>query len=174
MDTERSQPSVFQPVLVVFDLDFTLWDCDGTWCDCLSPPFHRKHGNVSDGRGRVVKLYDHVHPILDHCDQLSVPMALASRTEQPTWAKQLVELLGIRDRFAYSEIYPTSKQRHFSALRRASGIAFDQMLFFDDEMRNIEDVGSLGVTCIHVANGINHERFQSGLSQMSIEGQGGE
>lgn len=86
------------------------------------------------------------------------------------WARQLVELLGIQQRFAYAEIYPTSKLKHFAALQRASDVAFDRMLFFDDEMRNIVDVRSLGVTCIHVADGINHELFHDGVRKMNLQG----
>ena len=26
-------------MLLVFDLDFTLWDAGGTWCDQTKPPF---------------------------------------------------------------------------------------------------------------------------------------
>ena len=43
--------------LVVFDLDFTLWDAGGTWCDHLSPPFRIISKGVSDARGKVVNLY---------------------------------------------------------------------------------------------------------------------
>ena len=156
-----------QPQLAVFDLDFTLWDCDGTWCDCLSPPFCRDNGRVTDGHGRVIRLYDDVLTILDQCDASGIRMALASRTEQPAWAVELVDLLVITDRFAFSEIYPTSKLRHFAALREESGINYADMLFFDDEMRNISEVSKLGVTCIHVSSGMTLPVFQSGLATHS-------
>ncbi|MEC7448538.1 MAG: magnesium-dependent phosphatase-1, partial [Planctomycetota bacterium] len=102
--------------LVVFDLDFTLWDCGGTWCDCLTPPFSRSDGQVRDATGREIHLYKDVHRILDTCDQGGLLMALASRTEEPSWARELLALLGIDHRFAFSEIYPSSKLRHFDAL----------------------------------------------------------
>lgn len=92
-------------------------------------------------------------------------MALASRTEQPAWARQLLELLAITHRFAYAEIYPSSKVRHFAALRQASGIAYEKMLFFDDEMRNIREVGELGVTAVHVPDGMTTELFQTHFSR---------
>jgi magnesium-dependent phosphatase 1 len=40
------------------------------------------------------------------------------------------------------------------------------MLFFDDEERNIIEVGKLGVTCIHVddSKGVNWKIFQEGLA----------
>lgn len=157
------------PRLIVFDLDFTLWDCDGTWCDCLSPPFTLKAGQVLDARRRPVKLYSDVRKILDHCDQQNWDMALASRTEQPEWATALTELLGIAHRFRYSEIYPTSKVVHFSELQKASRLHFQQMLFFDDEFRNIAEVSSLGVCCIHVTQGLSEQIFKKALQQFSAQ-----
>ena len=68
----HGDPILNPPKLIVFDLDFTLWDCVGTWCDCLSPPFRVRHGHISDRSGRRVSLYDDIHAILDHCDQRAV------------------------------------------------------------------------------------------------------
>ncbi|MCC9602155.1 magnesium-dependent phosphatase-1 [Stieleria sp. JC731] len=147
------------PKLIVFDLDFTLWDCGGTWCDCLTPPFRYSEQLPVDKHGRRVELYRDVAAILDFCDASAIPMALASRTEQPRWARELIGMLEIEHRFAYAEIYPSSKFRHFDALRHSSGIGYDDMLFFDDEMRNILDVSSLGVTAVHVPAGINAALF---------------
>lgn len=151
------------PKLIVFDLDFTLWDCGGTWCDCLSPPFRWQNEQVIDRASRQVRLYDDVISILDHCDDHSIPMAIASRTEQPAWARELIEMLLIHHRFAFAEIYPSSKLRHFAALRESSGFEYSSMVFFDDEMRNISDVSSLGVTSIHVSDGITADLFHSAL-----------
>lgn len=153
------------PQLIVFDLDFTLWDCDGTWCDCLSPPFEIRSGMVLDSRKRHITLYSDIQKILDECKFQKWKMALASRTEQPAWAQQLIELLGIAEHFSYSEIYPSSKLEHFAALREATNIEYQQMLFFDDERRNITEVSSLGVCCVHVTQGLNHLLFRQSLDR---------
>ena len=153
------------PSLIVFDLDLTLWDCGGSWCDCLSPPFRIRDDQVVDRLGARIRLYEDVQAILNDCDSRDIPMALASRTQEPDWARELLDLLGITDRFAYAEIYPASKFSHFSSLKSDSGIAYEEMLFFDDEMRNIHDVSQLGVTCIHVPNGINWSLFKDTSNQ---------
>ena len=152
--------------LVVFDLDFTLWDCGGTWCDCLSPPFRRTRERVVDTGDRHVKLYDDVSQIMDHLDKQAIPMALASRTEQPQWASQLLQLLEIQHRFQYSEIYPSSKLRHFQALQQDSQVPYAEMLFFDDEMRNIREVSRQGVCCVHVDDGMTWETFHAGVERL--------
>ncbi|QDU73444.1 Acid Phosphatase [Bremerella volcania] len=155
------------PRLIVFDLDFTLWDCGGVWCDCLSPPFRVRDRRIEDRTGRLVRLYDDVHDILTHCDEQAISIALASRTQQPDWARELLGHLDITHRFAFAEIYPSSKLRHFAALQQASGLAYKEMLFFDDEMRNIDEVGGLGVASIYVRDGMTAELFHASLNEFA-------
>ena len=145
--------------LVVFDLDFTLWDAGGTWCDHLSPPFKVSSKGVSDARGNIINLYPDAMKIFQVIEGNSIPMAIASRTEEPEWARRLLKLLGIRDKFKYEEIFPGSKVTHFNNLKEKSGIDFDKILFYDDEPRNIDEVSGLGVNCYLVRNGINIDEF---------------
>lgn len=112
-------------------------------------------------------MYDDVGKILDHCDNLGIPMALASRTEKPSWARELIQLLKIHDRFEFAEIYPSSKLRHFAALKEASGIAYEDMLFFDDERRNITEVSTLGVTCTHIVDCMTDQDFHNAMGDFS-------
>ena len=146
--------------LVVFDLDFTLWDAGGTWCDHLSPPFKISSKGVSDARGKIVNLYPDAMEIFQVIQDNSIPMAVASRTEEPEWARQLLELLSIRDKFKYEEIFPGSKVTHFNNLNEKSGIEFSKMIFFDDEPRNTIEVGDLGVHCSLIRSGINMIAFK--------------
>lgn len=155
------------PELIIFDLDFTLWDCGGTWCDCLSPPFRLEQARIVDRDGRHVRFYADVVSILDFCDERQMVTALASRTEQPEWAKQLLRLLEATHRFAFSEIYPSSKRKHFASLLRSTQINYARMLFFDDEMRNIREVSELGVTSVFVEGGLTFKVFHDGLEQFA-------
>lgn len=152
--------------LVVFDLDYTLWDAGGTWCDCLSPPFRRDRGRVLDRRGGHIRLYEDVPAIMDALDEAGVRMGLASRTHEPEWARELLDLLGVRSRFEIEEIYPGEKTAHFDQLQRKSGVALEQMLFFDDESRNIRAVGRMGVSCVEVRSGMSWEVFRRGLGMV--------
>ena len=151
------------PSLIVFDLDYTLWDAGGTWCDCLQPPFHKTSKGPVDSTDRLVRLYDDVRGILSWCQNKNISMALASRTFEPGWAGQLIDMLEIADFFEYKEIFPSSKVAHFNNLTESSNIALGEMLFFDDEMRNIYEVSRLGVTAVFVENGMTMELFESGL-----------
>jgi magnesium-dependent phosphatase 1 len=96
-------------------------------------------------------------------------MALASRTGAPAWARQILDYIGLRGRFAHEQIYPGSKERHFHCLRKESGLPFDRMVFLDDEMRNIDTVKALGVHTIHVPEGLNWDHFQCALTCLGEE-----
>lgn len=150
--------------LVVFDLDFTLWDAGGVWCDCLQPPFSKRDGRVVDAAKAWVRPYEEIPECLLDLAAAGLDLAIASRTTQPQWARTLLDLLGLREHFAYEEIYPSSKVRHFAELKAATGYQYGEMLFFDDEMRNIEEVGELGVRCVHVRNGFRRELLDAEIS----------
>ena len=95
-------------------------------------------------------------------------MGLASRTHEPGWARELLGLLGLRGRFDFEEIYPGAKPAHFAALREDSGAEYEAMLFFDDEMRNIREVGDLGVSCVEVRSGMSWDLLARGLERFGF------
>ena len=147
--------------LAVFDLDFTVWDAGGVWCDCLLPPFRREGSRVLDSAGSHVKVYEDIPWALESLAEKGLELAIASRTTQPKWARELLDLLHLRHHFQFEEIYPSSKVRHFEALKSDSGYEYREMLFFDDEYRNIEEVGGLGVRAVHVKNGFSRNDLVS-------------
>ncbi|XP_076983253.1 magnesium-dependent phosphatase 1 [Tamandua tetradactyla] len=150
------------PKLAVFDLDYTLWPF---WVDThVDPPFHRSSdGTVRDRRGQTIRLYPDVPEIMVRLQGLGVPVAAASRTGEIEGANQLLELFDLVRYFSYREIYPGCKVTHFERLQKKTGISFSQMIFFDDEKRNIVDVSKLGVTCIHVQKGMTLPTLTQGL-----------
>lgn len=155
------------PKLVVFDLDFTFWNAGGVWIDCTRPPFQRESesGIVTDSDGKVIAPYPGVPDMLELLSGAGCLIAAASRTEQPSWAIQVLELLGMRGLFDYEEIFPDSKVTHFSNLKRATRLPYSEMLFFDDERRNIIEVAELGVASILVEDGMTPERLATGLDE---------
>ena len=67
------------------------------------------------------------------------------------------------------EIYPGQKFPHFETFKNQTKIAYKDMLFFDDEYRNIRDIGSINVTCIKVdpSVGMNWEYLKQGFEDHS-------
>jgi magnesium-dependent phosphatase 1 len=66
------------------------------------------------------------------------------------------------DYFDHLQIYPGSKTTHFTRIQRDSGIAYDEMLFFDDESRN-KNVETLGVTMWLVKDGVTRSVIDAGV-----------
>ena len=76
---------------------------------------------------------------------------------------ELLETLDLHHFFEHQQIFPDTKRIHFNQLQESSGIAFEEMLFFDDEPRNIRDVSELGVTAILCEEGISWNRLHHGI-----------
>ncbi|XP_071174965.1 magnesium-dependent phosphatase 1-like [Mytilus edulis] len=156
------------PKLVVFDLDYTLWPF---WVDThVDPPFKmNSDGKVYDRSGTHVKYFEDVPKILQDLHQQGFQLGIASRTSSIEEAKELVKLFKWEKYFSFSEIYPGCKLNHFKKFHEQSGLPYTEMLFFDDEYRNIKDVGSLGVTCIHADNGVSQSVLDEGLAAFAMK-----
>ncbi|MBN1119062.1 MAG: magnesium-dependent phosphatase-1 [Bacteroidales bacterium] len=141
--------------LIVFDLDFTLWNAGGTWCDHTYPPYRRVNNHVIDSNGSIIFLYPDAKEIVQQLHQENYTLAIASRTHEPLWAINLLKLFEIEHYFKYKEIYPGSKTEHFQQLQHLTKSNFEKMIFFDDEMRNVDEVGRLGVNTCLVHEGIS-------------------
>jgi magnesium-dependent phosphatase 1 len=140
--------------LIVFDLDFTLWNAGGTWCDHTWPPYRKINNHVEDSENNTIMLYPEVQELIPELAE-EYQLAVASRTHQPNWAIELLTLFGLRSFFSFLEIYPGTKVEHFHQLKKNSGIPFEEMIFFDDEMRNVDEVRRLNVDSILVDQGIS-------------------
>lgn len=141
--------------LFVFDLDFTLWDAGGGWCDTTNPPYAWENGKLLDSSGDWIRLYDDVLDILEELKGQNKHVVAASRTYQPGWAQDLLHLFDIDKYFDLKEIYPSSKIQHFKRIQNHFNLPYSEMVFFDDEHRNIHEVGGLGVESVYVPDGIN-------------------
>jgi len=155
------------PSLVVFDLDYTLWPF---WVDTHTrPPFKKIGDQIFDTAGKKINCYPEVPQVLESLKNDGVLIGIASRTHCVKEAKQLVELFEWHKFITYSEIYPGSKVNNFNRFHEEAGIAFEDMLFFDDEHRNILDLKKLGVTSIFVNHdhGVSLSVLHEGLRQFS-------
>ncbi|ORX76270.1 magnesium-dependent phosphatase-1 [Anaeromyces robustus] len=171
----------FLPKVVVFDLDYTLWPL---YVDCLSgPPFRIVNHVVTDRSGQRIKFYKDVPLILHSLKRNDIKIALASRTGAISWAEQIIQLIPVpliqEDEVPKSEIYsktlknivdaveiyPTSKIRHIKQIAKRLDCHLNDILFFDDEYRNIRDLKSLGITSILVDDGMTVKVLHEGLRQ---------
>lgn len=81
-------------------------------------------------------------------------IAVASRTTYPEGGEMCLKLFGFDKYIDHKEIYPGCKLQHFESLQRKTGFTYKEMLFFDDEPRNIRDLKRQGVECVLVDENI--------------------
>ncbi|XP_067003448.1 magnesium-dependent phosphatase 1 [Anabrus simplex] len=157
-----------KPQLIVFDLDYTLWPF---WVDThVTPPFRKdKKGDVVDSTGEKIRFYPETPSVLEYLHREGYKMAVASRTGEIEGANQLLQLFNWNRYFQYKEIYPGCKVKHFNQFKKKSGIDLEDMLFFDDEHRNIRDLKAHGVVSILVQNGMTMKVVEEGLKVFSTE-----
>ena len=98
-------------------------------------------------------------------------LATASRTHAPDLANGLLQQLHIQpankralEYFDYMQIFPGDKKQHFAKLHKSSGVAYEEMLFFDDEVRN-RNVESLGVVMCLVRDGVTRMEIDRGIRE---------
>jgi magnesium-dependent phosphatase 1 len=107
---------------------------------------------------------------------LPIKVAISSRTDEPSWAYQCMKWLEVSDGTPLYkcfdqnliEISYADKSKHFESLHRKTGIAFEDMAFFDNEFWNIKSVSNLGVKCFHTPNGMTHEAWNEALQEFSM------
>ncbi|XP_066147339.1 magnesium-dependent phosphatase 1-like [Euwallacea fornicatus] len=158
---ETSRMKVDKLKIIVFDLDYTLWPF---WIDThVSPPFKKHNGGVVDTYGAAVKYYSEVPEVLKILTELGYEIGIASRTSEIRAANQLLDLFNWNKYIKYKQIFPGCKVTHFSNIKEQSKREYDEMLFFDDESRNIRDLNKVGVVSILVKNGVTMHAVEQGI-----------
>lgn len=160
------------PKAIVFDLDYTLWPC---WCDThISTPLKQKNETtIKDAYGFELSFYRDVGAILEYLRENKVLIFSASRTSAPQVALKMLKMLRINDEpainfFVGSEWGYFSKTKHLSKLSEEYDVPFEEMILYDDEMRNIDVERELGVTFAHIPNediGLTWNIFNKGIEK---------
>lgn len=147
------------PKLVVFDLDYCFWPC---WCEMY---------DVRD----TAKVFPESMAVLEALQTSQVPVAVASRTPTPDVARSFLKQLGIDASFCslqlipardgYDDVTAQKDVAHFPNIREETGVEYHEMLFFDDEHKNVERVSKLGVTSVLVSprHGVDRRMLELGL-----------
>jgi magnesium-dependent phosphatase 1 len=156
-DDETNTPRRKFPKMIVLDLDNTLW----------TPELYQLRKIKSTGQipkaGKDVQLFPGAKALLDRIRAhdtfpTTMKVAVASRTKSVDWAHDLLTQFQLRELLDYVEIFPGDKQTHFQNLQRDSGIAYQDMMFFDDardgKFGNCVPVSALGVLSVHCPGGL--------------------
>jgi len=166
-----------KPKLIAFDLDGTLWHPEMYQLDGGAPFRVDAKGNVFDSANERIDLIGASRAILTQLatdpQWKGTHVAYVSRTEYPEWAIPCLQAFKLAPNVTmfsmseYREIYPGSKTTHFKQIHRASGVAYEDMLFFDNERWNCTDCAPLGITCIYTPRGMTEAAWNEGLAQFA-------
>lgn len=164
--------------LAVFDLDTTIWypemyqlyhPVQKITCPSTKKP------KIMDGAKQEVNIFNGACHALCHIKELNkdygmdIEVAVASRTDEPEWAHTCMEWLQIKNEMTLKEIIDhveieeTDKKHHFRNLKKKTNLDYEEMVFFDNEWRNIRSVRELGVKCIYTPDGMEKQHWHEAL-----------
>mmetsp|Transcript_3509 Transcript_3509/g.10359 ORF Transcript_3509/g.10359 Transcript_3509/m.10359 type:complete len:174 (-) Transcript_3509:68-589(-) len=170
-----------QPKLVVFDLDACCWFPE-MYMMGRGSPFAKTSNpdHMTSAGGETVKLLGITREVWSmlygDARFAETGIAVASRCDEPAWARELLGMYEVAPGVSFwnalgdgrlAEIYKGSKIKHFEALRQKTGVAFSDMLFFDDDPMNISAVGGLGVLSILTPSGVTKDAWEQGLAKFA-------
>ena len=134
------------PSLVVFDLDRTLITRPRFR---RGPPFLPLDGGLSGVQasdGTTLDLFPAARRAVEALACADVPMAIVSRTHREAWAREWLATLRLNTGRTISEtvllvvIRDGSKREHVRTLRERTGIAYEEMLYFEDKLHDVRAI----------------------------------
>eukprot|EP00928_Gymnodinium_smaydae_P077781 TRINITY_DN6123_c0_g1_i1.p1 TRINITY_DN6123_c0_g1~~TRINITY_DN6123_c0_g1_i1.p1 ORF type:complete len:217 (-),score=46.82 TRINITY_DN6123_c0_g1_i1:202-792(-) len=186
-----------KPRLLVFDLDACLWTPEMFQLSGEPQAWDPHRNGVATSRsGELVRLYPGAAAVLRRIARdpalAGMQVAVASKTTEEHYAHRCLDELELGSDGAASgdfagkklselvqhrEIYYGSKGRaHFPALKKKTGFAYEDMLFFDDCTYgdNCGEVARCcpGVVCVRTPDGMSEALFDRGLAAFA-EGKSG-
>ena len=166
---QRKRPPM--PALVVFDLDFTLWKPE-LYQLSSGPPFKvSSDGCVVTSRGERLDLFPAARTALGELADAGVPVAIASRASEVEWAQQIMRLMRVDKKRTMADVIGSSpvviqggsKVRHLKHIASESGVPLRDMVFFDNERNNIQEVEKIGPTCVYCPRGLTDAVYREGI-----------
>lgn len=168
-----------KPKVVVFDLDGCLWDPEmyQLW-NSGGAPFTPDGDDMLTQSGERVVLLGAAREILRELrttdDWSSTKVAISSRTDEPSWAAELLDKFRVDDMalgacFDLREITKESKSNHFRRLKESLACDYEDMLFFDNEYGNCRGISSLGVTVAFSPDGVTGDVWAEAIAAFPSE-----
>eukprot|EP00040_Diaphanoeca_grandis_P016878 m.87552 g.87552 ORF g.87552 m.87552 type:complete len:179 (+) comp26085_c0_seq1:164-700(+) len=166
-----------RPRLVAFDLDGTVWCPDMYQLWGGGAPFKVVGDGTKELRDRshqpVVLLGaigEILHELQTDAIWADTKVAWVSCTDEPSWADECLKKFHTSGNVPIgtiahsSQIYKSNKKVHFQRLREQyADVAYEDMIFFDNENGNIRNVSSIGVHSVFCPDGMTREVWNKGL-----------
>ena len=172
---------------IVFDLDGTLWDPEMYEVSCKQSnwklpggsPFRPVTGNngvctVKDRKNCSVNLMGKSQEILSQLfySYPDIKMGWVSTCDYPPWAEEILGIFTTTKGHPLKQLcFPDAsliyngcrKTDHFTRLLKSHpDLKREEILFFDNQMNNIRDVGNMGIKCVYCPDGMTKEAWRDG------------
>lgn len=81
----------------------------------------------------------------------------------------MLSRLELTHKLASKQVFPssTNKTEHMARVAKDLGCEYSDMLFFDDERRNVRNVSGLGAVSEEVPSGLTVDAFERALARLS-------
>ncbi|XP_071525060.1 magnesium-dependent phosphatase 1-like [Panulirus ornatus] len=153
-----------RPKLIAFDLDYTLWPFY-VGVEMMGPFSEDANGKIVNGDNEIVQPFEDVPQILETLHEDQYTLAVASRALRSDLATDLLRLFKWNRYFTCVEIYEAKKTTHLQRIKEITNVEYSDMLLFDDEQRNKDDVKEIGVQTVKVTEGVTHGLVYQGLKE---------
>ena len=134
-------------------------------------PFLHHHRNIAVCSAHALAEINRLRDQEGH----DIRAAVASKTDEPQWARVCMDYLVAADGLSLShcfgdlvEIAYSNKKEHLRRLHKTTGIPYEQMVFFDNEHYNITSVQQLGVKCIYTPDGMTTEHWEEAKQKFGM------
>ena len=169
------------PKAIIFDLDGCVWAPE-MYQLMYGSPFKKDPENIPDMltcNNQPVRLLGDIRNIFEELYTQEcfdgVKIGISSRTDEPDWARELlskfevtvneksqpIHLINIFN--GPVEIAKDSKKAHFRRIHAKTGINYEDMLFFDNEFGNCDQIAFMGVSVVYCPDGVTRKLWDMGL-----------
>lgn len=160
-----------------------LYFSGGAGAPFTKSPEYETDGTILTCKSEPVRLLGQVREVMRelYCERAgkwqNTQVGISSRTDQPDWARELLEKFtittqarkknkwkgsGEQDSFCIQdvmngpiEMQSDSKVQHFERISAQTGVPFEDILFFDNERGNCREVAKLGVVVAYCPDGVS-------------------
>jgi hypothetical protein len=113
----------------------------------------------------MLSLFPDIHSILHWCQLHNIPLSICSKSSNYSLAEEILTSFKIWNLFHFPQVFYQRKSVHFRNLRAATALEYSDFLFYDDDPKNLEVCGNIGVqTClVNKSTGLTWETFLNGF-----------
>ena len=121
---------------------------------------------IDPSSGSSLSLFPDVVGLFEVLAECRVPIGIASSSSATEVASRLLRSFGLTPLIRHAEVHAGRKEPHLRAIASKLRVPLNRIIFFDDLPHNIRDAERLGITSVHVQNGMTKSDLRCGLQRL--------